>query len=87
MVDELFVKEHLNKWTNSDLAVRMTGDDLTLFELSRENRTDLSLDKRSIKKNMIVLYEGGDHLDLILKVTSWLEHSGKFNVCVLALNS
>jgi len=35
---------------------------------------------------MIVLYEGGDHSDLVLKATSWLEYSGKFNVCVLALN-
>ena len=35
---------------------------------------------------MVVLYDGGDHSDLILKVTSWLEHSGKFNVCVLAVN-
>ncbi|HYA83651.1 MAG TPA: hypothetical protein VEH06_09420 [Candidatus Bathyarchaeia archaeon] len=35
---------------------------------------------------MVVLYDGGDHSDLILKATSWLEHSGKFNVCVLAVN-
>jgi len=27
---------------------------------------------------MVVLYDSGDHSDLILKVTSWLEHSGKF---------
>jgi basic amino acid/polyamine antiporter, APA family len=68
------------------LAVRTTGDDLTLFEPSHESRADLSQDKRSTKKNMGVLYDGGDHSDLILKATSWLEHSGKFNVCVLAVN-
>jgi hypothetical protein len=68
------------------LAVRTTGDDLTLFEISHESRTDLSQDKRSTKKNMVVLYDGGNHSDLVLKATSWLEHSGKFNVCVLALN-
>ncbi len=68
------------------LAVRTTGDDLTLFEISHESRADLSQDKRSAKKNMVILYDGGDHSDLILKATSWLEHSGKFNVCVLALN-
>jgi APA family basic amino acid/polyamine antiporter len=68
------------------LAVRTTGDDLTLFDLSRESSIDLSEDRRSTKKNMVVLYDGGDHSDLILKTTSWLEHSGKFNVCVLAVN-
>jgi APA family basic amino acid/polyamine antiporter len=68
------------------LAVRTTGDDLTLFDLSRESSADLSEDKRSTKKNMVVLYDGGDHSELILKATSWLEHSGKFNVCVLAVN-
>jgi APA family basic amino acid/polyamine antiporter len=59
------------------LAVRTTGDDLTLFEPSHESRADLSQDKRSTKKNMGVLYDGGDHSDLILKATSWLEHSGQ----------
>jgi len=68
------------------LAVRTTGDDLTLFEL-HDSRPDLSQkERRSTKKNMLVLYDSGDHSDLILKVTSWLEHSGKFNVCVLAVN-
>ena len=68
------------------LAVRTTGDDLTLFGLSHEGGADLSHDKRSTKKNMVVLYYGGDHSDLVLKATSWLEHSGKFNVCVLTVN-
>jgi basic amino acid/polyamine antiporter, APA family len=67
------------------LAVRTTGDDHTLFEFY-DSRPDLLQKEKSTKKNMVVLYEGGDHSDLILKVTSWLEHSGKFNVCVLAVN-
>ena len=72
--------------TCSVLAVRTTGDDLTLFELY-DSRPDLSQkERRSTKKNMVVLYDDGDHSDLILKATSWLEHSGKFNVCVLAVN-
>ncbi len=29
------------------------------------------------------MYDGGDHSDLVLKTTSWLEHSGLFNVNVL----
>jgi hypothetical protein len=35
---------------------------------------------------MLVLYDGGDHSDVTLKATSWLEHSGKFNVSVLSIN-
>ena len=35
---------------------------------------------------MVVLYDGGDHSDLVLKATAWVEHSGKFNVSVLAVN-
>ena len=35
---------------------------------------------------MVVLYDGGDHSDLVPKATSWLEHSGKFNVYVLTVN-
>lgn len=65
------------------LAIRMTGDDISSLY---ESITDLSEGKRSPKKNMVVLYDGGDHSDLLLKTTSWLEHSGKFNVCVLMLN-
>ena len=43
------------------LAVRTTGDDLTY-----ESRTDLSQkERRSTKKNMVVLYDGGDHSDLV----------------------
>jgi APA family basic amino acid/polyamine antiporter len=64
------------------LAVRTSGDDLALFE----SRMDLSQKDRRTKKNMVVLYDGGDHSDLVLKATSWLEHSGKFNVYVLTVN-
>jgi amino acid transporter/nucleotide-binding universal stress UspA family protein len=35
------------------------------------------------KKNLVVVYDGGDHSDLVLKTTSWLEHSGLFRVNVL----
>jgi amino acid transporter len=72
------------------LAIRTTGDDLTLFESSVEGSEDFTpvaqTAERSLKKNMVVLYDGGYHSDLVLKATSWLEHSGKFNVSVLAVN-
>jgi hypothetical protein len=72
------------------LAIRTTGDDLTLFESSVEGSEDLTpvaqTAERNLKKNMVVLYDGGNHSDLVLKATSWLEHSGKFNVYVLTVN-
>jgi APA family basic amino acid/polyamine antiporter len=58
------------------LAIRTTGDNLTYD----------TTDRRSTNMNMVVLYDGGDHSDLVLKATSWLEHSGKYHVCVLAVN-
>ncbi|HET7147348.1 MAG TPA: amino acid permease [Candidatus Nitrosopolaris sp.] len=72
------------------LAIRTTGNDLTLFESSVEGGEDLTpvaqMADRNMKKNMVVLYDGGYNSDLVLKATSWVEHSGKFNVCVLAIN-
>ncbi|MDQ3807099.1 MAG: amino acid permease [Thermoproteota archaeon] len=35
------------------------------------------------KKNLVVVYDDGNHSDLVLKTTSWLEHSGLFKVNVL----
>jgi hypothetical protein len=34
---------------------------------------------------LVVLYDGGDHSDMVLKTASWLEHSGKFKVSVLSI--
>ena len=36
---------------------------------------------------MVVLYDAREHSDLVLKTTSWLEHSGKYRVNVLSLVS
>jgi APA family basic amino acid/polyamine antiporter len=37
------------------------------------------------RKTMVVVYDGGDHADLVLKTASWLEHSGKFKIVVLSV--
>ena len=34
---------------------------------------------------MVVVYDGGDHSDLVLKAISWFEHSGLFKVNVLSV--
>jgi hypothetical protein len=68
------------------LAIRTTGDDLRIFESANRNATVPSSQQVEEKKKMLVLYDGGDHSDVVLKATSWLEHSGKFNVSVLSIN-
>jgi len=36
---------------------------------------------------LVVLYDGGDHSDVVLKATSWLERSGQFKINVLYINA
>ena len=38
-----------------------------------------------MKKNLVVLYDGGDHSDMVLKTASWLEHSGRFKITVISI--
>jgi sulfatase maturation enzyme AslB (radical SAM superfamily) len=33
--------------------------------------------------NLVVLYDGRDHSDVVLRATNWLEHSGKFKLNIL----
>jgi basic amino acid/polyamine antiporter, APA family len=37
------------------------------------------------KKRLVVLYDGGDHSDMVLKTASWLEASGNFKITVLSI--
>ena len=55
-----------------------SSDDEIMFETSQETQTR--------KKTMLVVYDGGDHADMVLRAASWLEHSGKFNVIVMYIN-
>ena len=45
----------------------------------------LEEDGRKGKKSLVVLYDGGDHSDMVLRTASWLEHSGKFKTTVLSI--
>ena len=51
-------------------------------ELALENSI---ADRRNRKKSLVVLYDGGDHSDMVLKTASWLEHSGKFKTTILSI--
>ena len=46
---------------------------------------DSITDRRNRKKSLVVLYDGGDHSDMVLKTASWLEHSGKFKTTILSI--
>jgi basic amino acid/polyamine antiporter, APA family len=67
----------------------MAENDLLQLEPERE-RIDMDLEARAVpatdKKNMVVVYDGGEHSDVVLKATSWLEHSGRFKVDLLSIN-
>lgn len=63
------------------LAILSEGNEEFTFEPSRNSRG------RIAQKNLVILYDGGDHSDVVLKATSWLEHSGQFKINVLYINT
>jgi hypothetical protein len=68
------------------MAVDTAGsemEDIILSPPISAATTDDKAEKKMKKKNLVVVYDGRDHSDLVLKTTSWLEHSGLFKVNVL----
>ncbi|HEY6950043.1 MAG TPA: hypothetical protein VI146_05480, partial [Nitrososphaeraceae archaeon] len=63
------------------LAILSEGNEEFTFESNRNTRGRLA------QKNLLVLYDGGDHSDVVLKATSWLERSGQFKINVLYINT
>lgn len=85
-------KKLLTLATCDVLAVRAEDDELALEPLSegvsieaKGNTTGGGGEAEFEKKNMVVIYDGGAHSNLVLKVTSWLEHSGRFKVDLLSI--
>ena len=62
------------------LAIQTTGSEMDDVILS-----SASADRNLVKKNLVVVYDGSEHSDVVLKTTSWLEHSGLFKVSILAV--
>ena len=62
------------------LAILSEGNEELTFEPDQKKG-------RKDKKNLVVLYDGGDHSDVVLKATSWLERSGQFKINVLYINT
>jgi APA family basic amino acid/polyamine antiporter len=74
------------------LGILAGGGDDFLFNSIEKNRFEsessaTNAQNQLSKKNLVVLYDGGDHSDIVLKTTSWLEHSGLFKINVLYVNT
>ncbi len=63
------------------LTILSEGNEEFTFEPNRNSRGRVG------QKNLVVLYDGGDHSDVVLKATSWLERSGQFKINVLYINT
>ena len=71
----------LQTLTTCNMLAVLTGG-ISDEELALE---DSIADRRNRKKNLVVLYDGGDHSDMVLKTASWLEHSGNFHTTILSI--
>jgi amino acid transporter/nucleotide-binding universal stress UspA family protein len=70
------------------LAIKAENDTLELEpkqEHDLDNKIRTQATTGSEKMSMVVVYDGGDHSDVLLKATSWLEHSGRFRVGLISL--
>lgn len=63
------------------LTILSEGNEEFTFEPTRNSKGHVA------QKNLVVLYDGGDHSDVVLKATSWLERSGQFKINVLYINT
>ena len=72
------------------LAIKAENDTLEL-EPKQKQHFDVEMMRRpeaiadGEKRSMVTIYDGGDHSDVLLKATSWLEHSGIFKVGLISL--
>jgi nucleotide-binding universal stress UspA family protein len=68
------------------IGVHTTGSEVDDLILSSPIPASISgADNNQQRKKLVVVYDGGDHSDVVLKITSWLEHSGLFKVIVLSI--
>ena len=73
------------------LAIKADNDTLELepkqghIDIDRRRRISTQVSTASEKMSMVVVYDGGGHSDVLLKATSWLEHSGRFKVSLISL--
>jgi basic amino acid/polyamine antiporter, APA family len=89
---DLLVTDFETLRTNKKLQTLVTCDMMAIDNTGSESDDPIlsppvsaSTDDNAKKKNLVVVYDGGDHSDAVMKATSWLEHSGLFKVNVLVI--
>lgn len=81
-------KKLLTLATCDILAIVAESDELEIEPVREQVEADLELHAvpAEAKKNIVVIYDGGPHANLVLKITSWLEHSGRFKVNLVSVS-
>ncbi len=89
---DLLITEFDNFRTNKALHALVTCNILAILAGGASDEEiifeDIGLSSEAIqhrRKIMVVVYDGGDHAEIVLKTASWLEHSGKFRVIILSV--
>jgi basic amino acid/polyamine antiporter, APA family len=90
---DLLVTDFETLRTNKKLQTLITCDIMAIDNTGVETDDDTilsppfsdSTEDKTEKRNLVVVYDGGDHSDVVMKATSWLEHSGIFKVNVLVI--
>src|SRR5688572_10362707 len=71
------------------LAIKAENDALELEPKRKHIKVEENLRDHAVaeleKRNMVVIYDGSGHSDVLLRATSWLEHFGMFRVTLLSL--
>jgi APA family basic amino acid/polyamine antiporter len=72
------------------LAIKTENDTLELEPKLNHIKIEEELGERRApakteKRNMVVIYDGSGHSNVLLRATSWLEHSGMFRVILISL--
>lgn len=81
----LLITDYETFRSNKKLQTLVTCDVLAIKTAGIEIYPEREAIEEEEKKNAVVLYDGGVHSDLVLKTMTWFEHSGRYNVSVLAL--
>lgn len=81
-------KKLLTLATCDIVAINAEDDELVLEPERMQVAADLESHPvpAGEKKNMVVIYDGGAHTNLVLKITSWLEHAGRFKVDLVSIS-
>ena len=83
--DEDLQLEAVSRMATTDNYTQ-TGNPIYGRQRPSQANTELGneIDKR--KKRMVVLFDRGEHSDIVLRAARWIEHSGLFTVTLLSIN-